>query len=227
MTLDQRSIRGKILYIHNQDGEIGREWFTFTVQPNGDRTLRAQCEMDDSVLLRDVIYAVDGGWRPQDAFIRLTIHGKLVGSSWFYFNEEGAQCEGYTTSDGRISQKLDLGGYPTTFGAHPVTVDAMTSAAFDHGRGETKQFIPRAVTSSSAADGGTGPMLMPFEKSVEYVGKETVKVPAGTFETDRYLIHLEHYDHPLDVRVIPKDHVLVRLTWGHWDVRYDLVELET
>ncbi len=56
MALDQRTIRGKVLYIHNQDGEIGREWFTFTVQPSGNRTLRAQYEMDDSVLLRHVIY---------------------------------------------------------------------------------------------------------------------------------------------------------------------------
>ncbi len=226
MALDQRTIGGKILYIHNRDGEIGREWFTFTVQANGDRTLRAHCEMDDSVLLRDVIYSLDGAWRPLDAFIRLTIRGKFVGSSWFSFDETGAQCEGYTAAEGRISQKLELGGRPSKFGAHPVTSDALAMATFDHERPEKRQRVARAVSSSMAADGGTGPMLVPYESEVEFIGHETTEVPAGAFETERYLAHLEHYEHPLDIRVIPKDYVLVRLTWGHWDVRYDLVSLE-
>ena len=80
------TLRGQIIYQHDTDGERGREWFTVTVSPEGVRTVRAQCEMDDAALLRDVVYSVDRHWNPLDCFVRLTQHGTFVGSSWFHFN---------------------------------------------------------------------------------------------------------------------------------------------
>ena len=76
--MKHRTIRGKILYPDNDTGETGREWFTITVQPDGRRTLRAQCEMDDRGLLRDVIYSVDTDWYPLDCFVRLSIEERLT-----------------------------------------------------------------------------------------------------------------------------------------------------
>ena len=53
-----RHYRGKMLYLTDGVGEMGREFFSVTVQPDGERTLRAQCEMDDDRLLRDVVHLV-------------------------------------------------------------------------------------------------------------------------------------------------------------------------
>ena len=52
--MSHRSYRGKMLYLTDGVGEMGREWFHVTVQPDGTRTMRATCEMDDDRLLRDV-----------------------------------------------------------------------------------------------------------------------------------------------------------------------------
>ena len=79
--------RGKIVYLTDGVGEEGREYFTVTVQPDGSRTLRAQCEMDNDGLLRDVIYSLDGQWQPEECFVRLTIGGKFQGSAVFRFTD--------------------------------------------------------------------------------------------------------------------------------------------
>ena len=127
-----RMFRGRIDYVHRRDGEFGREWFSVTVQRNGDRTLRAHCEMDDVELLRDVVQTHDAGWLPVDAFVRLTQHGRFVGSSWFNFVEDGIQCEGVTADGGWFSQWLPTDGRVRLFASHPVAADGMQCAAYDH-----------------------------------------------------------------------------------------------
>ncbi len=92
--MNHRTYRGKILYLTDGVGEHGREYFHVTIQPDGTRTMRATCEMDEDRLLRDVVVTVDQEWRPQDAFVRLSIEEKLVGSSWFRFTAGAAECQG-------------------------------------------------------------------------------------------------------------------------------------
>jgi len=54
-------------------GIWGREHFTLTRHANGDRVLRAFCELDDEpALIRDVIQRVDAEFHPQDCVVRLT-----------------------------------------------------------------------------------------------------------------------------------------------------------
>ena len=57
-------------------GIWGREHFTLTRHANGDRVLRAFCELDDEpALIRDVIQRVDHEFHPQDCVVRLTEGG--------------------------------------------------------------------------------------------------------------------------------------------------------
>ena len=51
-----RSYRGKMLYITDGVGEMGREYFSVTVQPDGERTLRAQCGPPSCNPPREVLY---------------------------------------------------------------------------------------------------------------------------------------------------------------------------
>ena len=224
MALDQKTLKGKIDYIHDKEGVRGREWFTMTVQPDGVRTVRAQCEMDDTQLLRDVIYSVDGAWRPLDAYVRLTQNGEFMGGSWFRFEDSFVECEGFTKLDGRFSQRIAVDKRPTAFAPHPVVTDAWQPNQFDHSSSKRVQEVISAA-SSPQDDGGTGPRMAILKFQLEYVGDETITVPAGTFETGHYRLASKYYT-PLDVWSRKGDFTFVRLYWDHLESSYDLVELE-
>ena len=179
--MPHRTVRGRIAYRHDEHGERGREWFTVTVQGDGARTVRAQCEMDDEVLLRDVTYSVDGAWRPLDAFVRLVRNGRFVGSAWFRFDDDGAECESLTALEGRVSQRRETLGRPLLFAPHPLVCDGWQASAYDYSRGPGRQRLDPCSNSSSRPDGGSGPSIGIVHKDLEYVGDETVTVPAGTF----------------------------------------------
>ncbi len=224
MLPDQKTLKGRIDYIHDRHGERGREWFTITVQPDGARTVRARCEMDDTRLLRDVVYSVDGEWRPLDSFVRLTQKGEFMGASWFRFEDTFVECEGVTKVDGRFSQRIAVEKRPTAFAPHPVVTDAWQPNQFDHSRPERIQEVISAA-SSPQDDGGTGPRLSIMTFKLEYVGDETLTVPAGTFETGHYRLSSAFYT-PLDIWSRKEDFTFVRLYWDHLQSRYDLVEFE-
>ena len=106
--MQHKTTRGKILYLRDGE-ETGREWFTVTKHGDGSRGFRAMCEMDDHDLLRDATYNVGPKWEPLDCFVRLTTADRFVGSSWFRFDDTGAECEGYTVNEGRLRQRIDVG----------------------------------------------------------------------------------------------------------------------
>jgi hypothetical protein len=219
-----RNISGRIAYIDNANREVGREWFRVSVHADGGRTLRATCEMDDDQVLRDVVYAVDGHWRPLDSFVRLTVGGAFMGSTWFRFGEREIEAEGFAAREGRFSQKIAVAHRPPIFASHPVFVDGWQATAFDHAKPERVQSFKGCANSSPLANGASGPMIGMTDKSLEYVGEARVAVPAGAFETRHYRIRPAHYP-PMDLWVIPGDFLFVRLAWDYLGTRYDLVEL--
>ena len=189
MSMSHRTIRGRIHYTSNapqrRGQERGRERFTITVHRDGRRTLRALSEIDDPPpVLRDVTLSVGPDWRPLDAFVRLTVDERFVGSSWFRFCGNSAECDGYTAAEGRISQRLELDGPPCTFGAHPIQGDAWHLNIVDVSRGPHWQIHPRLVMSSLDHRGATGPMLVrhPIGLRLAFIGRERVTVRAGTFD---------------------------------------------
>ncbi|MBM3560092.1 MAG: hypothetical protein FJX53_09520, partial [Alphaproteobacteria bacterium] len=80
-----RTFHGRIDYVTDGVGEMGREWFTLTAHGNGDRTSRTLTEMDDYELVRDVTYTVDRLFRPKDCFTRVMVADRLVGTGWCRF----------------------------------------------------------------------------------------------------------------------------------------------
>jgi hypothetical protein len=222
--MQHRSYRGRIEYIYGDDAPIGREWFSVTVQPDGVRTLRAQCEMDDDQVLRDVVYTVGADWRPIDCFVRLMVHGKTMGHALFMFHDDRAETEGWNTIDQRLSTVTPLAHRPPVFGSHPVSVDGWQTAAYDHGNPDRIQQVRGGTNSSPLPNGASGPSLSIVDKAIEFVGAEELQVPAGVFKTNHYRILLKDKP-PLEVWVEPEDRLFVRLSWTHLNSRYDLAEL--
>ncbi len=185
------TIRGKILYTSKKPGregqERGREWFTFTRHTDGKRTLRALCEIDepDPTVLRDVTYSLDEKDVPMDCFVRLTVGDKFMGSGWFRMTESEIECESYGPTIGRVSQRVPIVGPYDGFGTHPIAGDAYITKKMDRSRGpHRRQF--RTFLPSMDHRGATPPLLAEVRIELEYVGDETVTVPAGTFDCSHY-----------------------------------------
>ncbi|CAB5041818.1 unannotated protein [freshwater metagenome] len=222
--MEQHAWSGRIDYIHDERGERGREWFTVTTHQDGHRVVRARCEMDDTEIMRDVTYSMNG-FTPEEAYIRIVIKGKHEGSGWFTFDENEARCEAIIAGGGRVSQTMKTPGPAASFGAHPVLCDCLHASLYKHG-GSKRQRVTNILNSSHSPDGSTGPMLGEWEFDIEFIGEERITVPAGTFDTYHYTYHLDHYGWaPEQVWVMPGSNQLVKIYWDVLKTSYVLAEL--
>lgn len=223
--MKHRQYSGKIQYIGDSNPNRGREWFNVTVHADGQRTVRATCEMDDSQILRDVVYTVNENWTPQDAFVRLTIGEKFTGSAWFNFEPGVVECESNTAAFGRLSQRVTVPGGPVAFGPHPVVCDVWHLGAIDRSVDAPEfQTISDVPMSSLLDNGGSGPMIE-IHKTLYFqrYEPEQITVPAGTFDCLHYALgaspdEMEH------IWCTPEDLMLVQLRNEELASTYQLVE---
>ena len=237
--MHHRTIRGKILYTSKKPDRLGqergRESFIITVHTDGKRTLRAHCEIDDPpTVLRDVVLSLDADNYPLDCFVRLTIDDRFEGSGWMRFSETHAETESFNINDGRISQRLDLEQRTRWLASHPIAGDALAFSIFDLSNGPGKTFFPDMMVTSPDHRGATGPLLFKLGFGIEYLGDETITVPAGTFDAH----HLRYVD---TAGQLPEEHPVYDV-WcsadgdfiflrgevgGYMQTFYELIELET
>ena len=224
--MKHRNYRGRVDYIHDDIGERGREWFSVTVQPGGTRTLRSQCEMDDTRVLRDVTYTVDEQWRPIDSYVRITVKETFMGAAWFQFGANTVECEGYTANEGRISQRVTVDEWPRSFGPHPVVCDIWHLGAWDWSDAATEQSW-RSIMSSSLPNGASGPMIGRGEFRAQFLGDDEVSVPAGTFQAKHFVFPLRGSGKPPEhVWYHGDDLLLVKIRWDLLKTTYVLAEYE-
>ena len=225
--------RGRIDYLNDDGSTQGKEWFDVTVQKDGQRTLRARSEIYDAQILRDVVFTVDKAWRPLDCFVRLSKDGVFGGSSWFRFHDGGADCESYLSDLGRISQHWEAPAWPTIFATHAVTSDVWQMGLFDHSRSEKVQTIGNRISPSALPNGGSGPLIghgysgdgRPGEIDLEYVGPETIEVPAGTFKTQHFRVQRRNRV-PLEIWGSGPNIIPVKLRWDLIPRTYLLAEYD-
>ncbi len=218
---------GRIDYIHDTGRQRGREWFTVTKHSEGFRVVRAMCEMDDSEILRDVTFTLTEDFKPVEAYVRIVVKGKHKGSAWFTFEGEEAKCESWMSGLGRVTQKIIVPGGVASFGPHPVLCDCFHTALFDHKSSQKIQAVERILHSSPEPDGASGPMLGRWEFGIEFIGPETITVPAGTFDTHHYQFNLENYGwKPEDIWVLPGSRQFVQIRWDVLETTYVLAELK-
>jgi hypothetical protein len=246
MSMPHRTIRGRILYTSRKRGregaQRGDERFTITHHADGTRTLRATCEIwDPPPVLRDVTLTLGADYAPRDAFVRLTVDDRFVGSAWFLFGEHEASCEGHTRTEGRFSQRLSLAQRAPAFGAHPIQSDAwLTRLVPDR---PTTQPVPRQtriLLPSVDHRGATGPMLATHPGvTIQFVGRESIEVPAGRFEALHYRF-IEGSEDETVSRNAPGEHppydlwctadddrILLRsIATGYMQTQYELASLE-
>jgi hypothetical protein len=244
--MEHVTIRGRLLYTSKKpeilDKVRGGETYVITSHVDGRRTLRAHCAIDENSprVLRDTVTSVDANWFPTDAFVRLTVDEKFVGSSWYRFTPTLVECEGFTQQEGRISQKLELGRQARLFVTHPIQSDAFLVQAYDLSKGPGEQIIPGVVACSFHHRGADGPVLLHRPGSegmfLRYLGPETVTVAAGQFETLHFQIGRSSDDAYQGREVHPPynlwvtadgDYVMVKASvTGYMQTYYELTEYE-
>jgi len=228
--MKHRTYSGKLLYLTDGVGEMGREWFKVTVHGDGSRTLRSLVEMDDDKLLRDVVITVGRDWKPLDAFVRLTINEEFVGTGWYRFSDTLVECEAFTSASGRASYRIPVAQRPPSLGAHPVCCDTWhTAAAFQVSQTPGTVLLPQVAMTSYLPNGGSGPELGMINLNVNYLGDEDLKVQAGTFSTRHFAslsTHAPADRPPVEVWAFSDDFIPARLRWDLLGQTYELVELE-
>ena len=213
---------GRIGYF-GPSGENGREWFEMLPRARG-QTVRAFCEMDELELTRDVTLSLDADGRPQDAFVRITQHGRVLGSTWFLVGEDEIHCEGITADLGRVSQKRPLSGPLHYLGLHPLVCDGLI--ALSRGTSRPGEFVARdIITNSLSPNGEQGLIAIPSVIDVAYLGDESVTVSAGQFDARHYALRWRPDWPPADLWVHGSSALFLRLTWTMIDSRYELMEV--
>lgn len=188
MTLFSRlpRLRGRVDYRDDQTGNIwGFEDWSITRGTDGLRVLTAHCEMTlgDENVVRDSILSVQPDFHPHDAHVRIMRDGMVSGTGWFHFTDTEAACESWTRDEGRISQTMAITRPIRGFGVHSVQADGWLSATFPYHEGAGhRQFFGRNLLHSTHHLGASGPMIATTGSGLDYLGIETVTVPAGTFE---------------------------------------------
>jgi len=247
MSIPHRRIRGKLHYTSDKPGfvgvERGREYFNITVAEDGRRTLRTYTEIDDAPnVMRDVTLSLNTDWRPEDAFVRISVGDKFMGSSWFRFTETEALCEGFTVLEGRFSQRYPLHNRVDGFGTHPIQADAWMTSVVDGPKPKSPGVYENILMCSLDHRGASGPMIMAHPKGVKlkFIARERITVKAGTFDTLHYRFAESTDDGVGETRNEPGKHppydlwctddgdrvcVLAFVT-GYMMTRYELVEYE-
>lgn len=182
--MPSRRYWGKVAYLDSNRKEIGREFFNVTVQPDGVRTLRAYCEMDDFGLMRDVVVTVDGEWNGIDSYIRLSEKANFIGASWNYYHDRGSEMEGFSFKEGRVSQRHETPVRPRGGGAHSLHGDSWGLIRWrqqNHGIQ-----TPPGFSTSIQSNGGGGVFQNRGRGSRStntFLGNEVKKTAQGTFNT--------------------------------------------
>jgi len=233
---DHRSIRGTIAYTSNQPERLGkergREYFMINTHADGRRTCIAHCEIDDAPsVTRDITYSLDADWLPTDCFVRISVDDRFVGSGWFRFDAESAECETFTAEKGRVTQRMPLERPLLTFQNHAIVCDAWHLRWYDRERGPGVHTIDQVLLSSPDHRGATGPMLFSIGIGIEYVGEERITVGAGTFDALHFRFvstpGLPQEHPPYDMWcTADEEYLFLRGTvGGYMQTQYELIEL--
>jgi len=191
------SIVGTILYTSTKPeragAERGREFFRIDTHADGCRTIAAHGEIDDApAVVRDVNLRVGADLKPRESFVRIAVGGVFRGSGWFRFSASEAECEAFTSVEGRVSQRMELDRPLPAFGNHAMVNDGFLLNLYDLSKGPGVQVTKGMLLSSPDHRGATGPMLFAIDLAIEFVGRERLRVGAGTFDA----LHFRFVDIP-------------------------------
>lgn len=227
-------MRGRVEYRARADRRLWgfEEWSISHAPGDGARTMVAHCEMrfGDEEVVRDSVLSVHPDFHPADAYVRIVNRGRATGSGWFRFTDDEAICESWSEDAGRVSQRMAVARPIRGFGVHAVQGDGWLAATFPYGEGAGhRQFFGRNLLHSLHHFGATGPYIQTSGSGLDYVGPETIEIPAGRFDCHRVRFVGLTNDHPPYDMWVTRDGEFLYVrgeVGGYMDSVFELVSLE-
>ena len=213
-----RWAKGTYLYRGISDGRLrGTEDWTLTVHPDGSRTMRMWNDLYARNGHLTATLRVAEDFRPIEAHVSYWTQGQFKGSG--LFTVTGDRLEAITNGpQGRIAETIDV---PDGFSivTHPLAGDGWHTWYYDRDKGGEQTGMVYNIDSTPDP---TKPAIGKLEpQALEYIGEETIEVPAGTFEAARFKIGIG------DVWTTGPDNILVKFSWEQFDLEYLLDSYST
>jgi len=209
----------------DSDAIRGHEDWIITAHPDGSRTVEAFVDLREQGHQSNVILRVDERFRPLDAYANFWRFGDYGGAARFWLEPRDLPQKDILNGNivgpkGQATLALEV---PDAFSlrVHPVITEGWQVLFYDHTK-PSPQTVPlyNMVTTSGEGIKGIGQMV---GNEIIYHGRETVTVPAGTFEADHYTFYFGRYD----IWLWGDDQVLVRYVAKANGREYRLTKLET
>jgi len=211
--------------------ERGRERWTLVRHADGRRSLLSHAEIDDQPsVLRFVQVNLLPDWTPSDAAVRITVGDEFRGSGWFRFGKDFAECETWTATEGRVSQRMDVPEGVGFFGGHAIQNDGWATQLIDRSRPGELQSVS-VLLSSPDHRGATGPLLARVNANVVFDGEEKIEIAAGSFQAWHFRFVAvsgmdgEHPDYDVWTSTDGDFIFLKGQVAGYMQTAYELVEL--
>ncbi|MBU6379002.1 MAG: hypothetical protein KJS95_10780 [Gammaproteobacteria bacterium] len=196
----------------------GSESFELVVHPDGSRTLSISSDLSSRGAWFTVVLRVAGDFRPLEAYASYWNGGRFKGSGRFVVDGGRLIGEASGPVSGLQRRESDV---PARFsiGAHPVSGDGWHTANFDSAGPRQQQLNLYSVEASADREQPVlGKLLL---LPVEYVGEETIDVPAGRFVTTRYRLAGMN-----DLWVHGQDRIVIKSELPARGLRYVLTSLQ-
>jgi hypothetical protein len=181
---------GRLSYRRRSTGaERGREDWWLTRNRDGTVTMRSLSMMDDSKLVRDVVYTRAKDGRPIDVFIRLQADDRMIGAGYFRVQGETMDvvADGVETGHSIQSVKVPPDFFSIT--THSVMLDAW--AYFNYDRAKGGEQLRTFYNTTSRLDAADGPLGRIETYRVTFNGEEEADVPAGKFKATHFRVKPE------------------------------------
>jgi len=217
-------LQGRLSYRKRSTGaERGREYFWLTLNRDGSRTLRCLATTDDSRFVRDVTFTLGADERPAEAFVRLMVGERHVGSGFFRTRDDRLFVTTESAEQGRAEQSVPV---PERFAltTHAVMLDGWLIWAYDRARGGEQRVT--FYNTSTKWNGTDGPLGRLETQRLTLLGEEEVSVPAGRFRATHFKFDADDVKVPTSHLWVTGEHqLLVKYDWGELDLEYVLTDL--
>lgn len=216
--------RGTVTYLTSDGHECGREWFSLHSHERG-RFVNAVCEMEEGGLLRDASWTLDKNWRPVDGHVRVTLGGRIGGSTSYAFDGSSVTCHALTETHGHVSLVKQSATAYEFLGLHSLVCDGLLTAV--RGRDDlNKERSINSITCSYSLHGEEGLLAFPMDIGVTYCGEERLAVAAGEFEAHKFLVRWRPEWTPAAIWVWGEDYIFLKSMWDVSGLTCELNSLE-
>jgi hypothetical protein len=197
----------------------GGETFELVVHPDGSRTLSISSDLTARNAWFTVVLRAAADFRPLEAYASYWNAGTFKGSGRFIVDGDRVLAESNGPASGLQRRETPV---PARFsiGAHPVSGDGWHTASFDPAGPPRQQVNLYSVEAGADRAKPVLGTVLPLE--MEYVGEETIEVPAGRFTVARYRLAGMN-----DLWVYGPDRIVIKSELPARGLRYVLTSLQT